>query len=741
MSNAVFPVLLEAASRALVAAIVVWSALRLLRVRNARTQKAAWTLTLFGALAMPLLMRWQWLPAADEITAPAASRVLASAESFLNAVVHPSIPALPAEAVAAEIAPVPPPSAWIGSSIADLDAPAKTADAADRSQRDLLPAPLIADAPASLQHESAPPQPPVIAPQTFLSKLRALAWIVYLTVAAVLLLRLFAGLISAIRLWMTAGPVLSPVLADLAPAGTVRWSPRLSSPVNLGSGIVLPPDYGEWSTEKLRVVLAHERAHVRQGDFYLQLLAGLYTALVWFSPLGWWLRRKLSELGEAMGDRAGLEEAASPSSYARMLLEFAALPRPTRTGVAMARTGHLASRIERLLNEPTFRQTFTGSRRRAALALIIAPLVLLASAGLVRVQAAGQTATPALTNGQAQMLPASQQSGVSNPPAQSATEQDQQRPAPAPAPAPEAAPTPEPAPDAQVPAPAAAPEPSPAPDVAPAAPPAPGQIEAPPAAPGQIHVSPNPHVHVQVPPMPPMPDINGAPIEVMGNKYYFYRDSPGFGGGNPWALVPAEGEPQPEHISSDDRAEIDQARKNAHAPFLWFKHDGKSYIVDDPSVVAQVESMEKPIEDLRSQMRALRTQQHALGEQLRQQMREQRQTSIPKPDLSKQMADLNAAVDSMKSSQGDTVTREQLRKLQEQIGQLQGQIARAESGFYRQNGQWGAAMGEFGRQMGKLGGEQGRLAGEMARMSVANRGKIDAIISQSLKDGKAKAAK
>ena len=39
-----------------------------------------------------------------------------------------------------------------------------------------------------------------------------------------------------------------------------------------------------------------------------------YTAaLFWFSPLGWWLKRKLSDLGEAISDRAGLEEAASRS--------------------------------------------------------------------------------------------------------------------------------------------------------------------------------------------------------------------------------------------------------------------------------------------------------------------------------------------------------------------------------------------------------------------------------------------
>ncbi len=87
--------------------------------------------------------------------------------------------------------------------------------------------------------------------------------------------------------------------------------PGIASPVTIGSGIVLPANYKEWDRVKLRVVVAHERSHVRQMDFYLQLLAGIYTAIFWFSPLGWWLKRTLASLGEAIGDRAGLDAAAS----------------------------------------------------------------------------------------------------------------------------------------------------------------------------------------------------------------------------------------------------------------------------------------------------------------------------------------------------------------------------------------------------------------------------------------------
>ena len=136
--------------------------------------------------------------------------------------------------------------------------------------------------------------------------------------------RLLLGLASAIGLWFNAKPI--SMLRD--PAWNVRYSPRVASPVNIGSGILLPADYSEWDEEKLRVVLAHERSHIRQGDFYLQLLAGLCHRNLLVQPAWLVAETQLYELGEAISDRAGLEEAASRTSYAQLLLEFAALPRP-----------------------------------------------------------------------------------------------------------------------------------------------------------------------------------------------------------------------------------------------------------------------------------------------------------------------------------------------------------------------------------------------------------------------------
>ncbi len=516
---------------------------------------------------------------------------------------------------------------------------------------------------------------------------------------------------TAIRLWMTAWPV--SILMD--PTWSVRASARVASPVNIGSGIVLPAEYGEWDEEKLRIVLAHERSHIRQGDFYLQLLAGLYACIFWFSPLGWWLKRKLNELGEAISDRAGLEEAASRASYAQILLEFAALPRPTLTGVAMARTSHLSQRIERLLNESSFRQAFAGSGRRTILAVILVPSALLTATSLVSVQAATPSAQtqPVAITGQSTPEQVTESAPVATP-------------APAPAAAPEAMPAP-PAPPA-----GADTRTMPAP---PAVPDMPMHVDV-----GPIVVNPHIRVHPQIaamPPMPPMPpDAFRFNERGLAFAYGFGQD------GDPYALVGSDGKMMPHgrffRGEDDNQSEVDKARKQAHGAFLWFKHDGKSYMVDDPSIVSQIEAMNKPMDDLQSQMRDLGKQMRELGEQQREKAKAMRDTGVQTPDLSKEIAALKAAEATLQAKQGGTITQKEIGDLQREIGKAMGELGSLQGKLMMDQGGFGKAMGEFGEQQGKLGGQMGKLGSEMGRMAHENHDKIKSIIDESLANGKAK---
>ena len=371
----------NAAARSLLFAGAVGCGLWALRVRNVIAQKTAWILVLIASLTMPLVARWaqqiQWLP--DKDTFVVTDRMWSGGSVRDNA---------PPLSVTAKT--------FVAREPPDTQPPIALGPAPVRSKElSRFPAPTIAHtmdaaAPAAPARTSTPLFDRVRDRMAWPSPANALL-LLYLTIAGVLLFRICFGAWAALRLWWHAQPV------QLAVAGgvRVRSSRAIASPVTVAAGIVLPADYAGWDTEKLGIVLAHESSHVRQRDFILQLAAALYVALFWFSPLGWWLKRKLTDLSETISDGAAVHQAASHASYAQVLLEFAALPRPITIGVAMAHRGHLRSRIEHLLNENNFRQAFSGGRARLAAAVLLVPVALFAATAMVRVHAAGQQTPPA----------------------------------------------------------------------------------------------------------------------------------------------------------------------------------------------------------------------------------------------------------------------------------------------------------------------------------------------------------
>ena len=712
------PLLLEAALRALAAAVVLWGCMRLLRVENVPAQKAAWGLVLAAALAMPLLMRISVLPAWAAIQIPAFHPTTAAPAATVA--VAPAIRRGAAQLNETRRGAIGQDEAGID----DLDRLSASSISAAYRGAEPRSAPAVFAAPAPAAHMSAP------AARLNRHRLAAYGWLAYLCVTAALLLRLLVGLASSLRLWMRAEPVAIKPEFEMGAAIAVRASRRIASPVNIGSGIVLPADYATWNAEKLRVVLAHEQSHVRQRDFYLQLAAGLYASVAWFSPLGWWLRRKLSELGEAISDRAGMEAAASPSAYAQLLLEFAALPRPAYTGVAMAHSSNLSERIERLLNDSSFRRAFSGGHRAL---LVLAPAILFATAALVHVQAAQVGAEPSAALNAAVALPQQAAGQSADQAAKPSADQTVLAQAPVTGQShPDQAQVSDEAPAAPpaLPAPQAAPQPGPAPDAAPA--PAP----VPPAPP-------MPSVDVMVP-GPPVPVVHvTVPADLMSDHHYHFAFD--FDDGDGYALVGDPGS-KVRHFgfwgNDNSQADIDKARSMAHGHFVIFRHDGKSYFIDDPAVVAEVEAMQKPMEDLGDQMRTLGKQMREQGRQERDSAREaarkarEAQMNIPTPDLTKQMAELDAAVAALKAQQGGTVTREQLGDIQRKLSEVQRQLmsseVRVDVDFNRDFMKgFGAEQGKFGQQMGQLGQQMGKLARE-------NDEKMKSIIDESLKNGNAK---
>jgi beta-lactamase regulating signal transducer with metallopeptidase domain len=783
--------LVEAAIRSVFLALAVWMGLGALKVRNVLAQKAVWGLVLAGAVAMPLVLpmvsHWSVLPANVRVVLPAdPETLLEELQARIQAKTPPQQKPAAVEATAAESAPL----------VEQQTAPSVDLPAANRAAAATEPESSEADAveyaqpQAVAQTESAAPI--ALAPARAALSLSKIVLLLYLAVAGVFLIRIACGLFAALRLWRRARPIEGTLLTAPGPVD-LRWSSEVSSPVTICSTIVLPADYDIWDCEKLRVVLAHERSHIRQRDFYLQLLAGVYAAVMWFSPLGWWLKRKLSDLAEAISDRAGLEEAADRASYAQILLEFAAAPRPTLIGVAMARNGSLSRRIERLLNDVSFRQAFAGSSRALA-AVLVVPVVLFAVTALVRVEAAGEQApvppapaaapTSVAPAPPAAVAPAAPDSGVLQPEQITgeiapAAPEDLTSPS-APMVAPQAVPsltppTPAVAPRAPV-------DGSPVLAIAPPEPPTKTMtliVPRAPRAPGTAMLLVNPpdasHLKLMIQPRAAIANKALVLTSPRGNMLVFgpgtaFGAGRGFGVGQSTtnesgtASYSENGKHSGYHYSYSSNGEsyavlrggdtkhmtfsgnwiegrqeeLEKARKfGGGKDILWFTHGGKSYVVDDPATLSQIEAMYKPMEELGRQQEELGKKQEVLGKQQEELGKQQEAASVPTPDMSKEIARIDEAMAKLKASQGKNLNQDQFADLQEKLGELQSRIGEIQGQIGEKQGEFGERMGELGGRMGALGAQMGELGAQQGKIAQDADKKIRGLIDESLKNGKA----
>ncbi|HMF98396.1 MAG TPA: M56 family metallopeptidase [Vicinamibacterales bacterium] len=150
--------------------------------------------------------------------------------------------------------------------------------------------------------------------------------------------------------------------------------------------IVLPSVAGTWDEQRARIVLQHELAHIRRGDWLAQMVAQAVLALNWFNPVLWIACRRLQRESEQACDDAVLRTGVDPADYASHLLELArtltrrrAVPAP-----AMARPSTLEGRIAAMLDAHLNRNPLSSSVRIATAVVLMALTASLAAVAAQR---------------------------------------------------------------------------------------------------------------------------------------------------------------------------------------------------------------------------------------------------------------------------------------------------------------------------------------------------------------------
>lgn len=181
--------------------------------------------------------------------------------------------------------------------------------------------------------------------------------------------------------WRTIADELCAALSIRAPVRLriTRHRAVLATWGSIRPVILLPADADSWAADRIRVVLAHELAHVARRDWLVHLIAEVARAIYWFNPLFWLACARLRRDSEHACDDIVLESGISNTSYASHLVDlarsFRAHGRTWLPAPSMARPSTLERRVRTMLSpQPHARQLSATSR--AALALLLVALAL-----------------------------------------------------------------------------------------------------------------------------------------------------------------------------------------------------------------------------------------------------------------------------------------------------------------------------------------------------------------------------
>jgi len=482
----------------------------------------------------------------------------------------------------------------------------------------------------------------------------------YLVVLAILLVRIFTGMILERRLRRASCRIqddrIVTRIARSARTNRLGFIPEsaesdlVSVPLTMGilhPVLLFPGTWQDWDDVRLDSVIAHEMSHVARRDALTRRLSLFHKAIFWFSPLAWWLDRHLADLAERASDEAALACGVDRAAYARTLLNFFESLQGVRgrvrwQGISMASAGRAEQRLERIL---AWKGTATMSLKKS-----IAALVILLAVPVVYLTASAQ--------------PSDRTAGLQRP---NRTEIAQ---ATATAPAVAAAPA----------------------------------------------------VHTK----------HGTRTTSVGQSYaYGYDDHLRF------AIVSGSEDSFTMSGMDGDSEHVHELKQTIPGDFIWFRRDGKSYIIRDPETVRRAKALWAPQSEMGKQQEELGRQQEELGKQQEELSKQMEEVRVAVPDMTKEMEELQAELKKL----GPSATSEQIGEIQSKMGELQEKIGNIQSEAGERQSKLGELMGALGEKQGKLGEQQGKLGEKQGKLAEEATKKTKALLDEAVTKGTAQLEK
>ena len=162
--------------------------------------------------------------------------------------------------------------------------------------------------------------------------------------------------------------------------------------------VIIPRVARTWSDDRIAVVLRHELAHIRRGDWLIQIGGELLRAIYWFNPLIWIACARLRAESERACDDEVLTSGIEAPTYATHLVELARLLKsenaPHVPAPAIARSSSLERRVTAMLDGGMTRTRATRVGRLMTIGALLTFSVALAAAQTGPVTLTGSVTDP-----------------------------------------------------------------------------------------------------------------------------------------------------------------------------------------------------------------------------------------------------------------------------------------------------------------------------------------------------------
>ncbi len=213
-------------------------------------------------------------------------------------------------------------------------------------------------------------------------------------IAGLLVFRAVHGVVSLWRSTRQATPTCDPRLLDLLSECASRSGLRRKVRLNLAfsthimpctwgmlrPAILLPSGSSDWSSERLRMVITHELAHIQRADWPVRLMAEAARVVFWFHPLIWFAASQMHQESERACDDAVLRAGEDAARYAAELLDLVRAHTQCPAAVlAIARPSNFERRFTSMLNPHVNRRRLTRTTALLTTSAACAGLLFMAA--------------------------------------------------------------------------------------------------------------------------------------------------------------------------------------------------------------------------------------------------------------------------------------------------------------------------------------------------------------------------